>query len=249
MPTRLTQGSCQLSALTVHTERGACEAELSPSSELTFCLFSYGKGCSSGRFTRSQEQSNEIRSGSVWTERRHRTRRKAGIGLEQRAASPVAGWWAGLALWPAVLPPPPTPRLTSAALPVSSDSPPSRGPESHASQGHEAAGACRRAGTCAGGVFTGAGRRRPALAQSSSRPSCCWTSMAPCWPRAEPDLHSPGAVCALKPARPPGVTGAREVGVPPRPHPRPAKLPAALSRLHKDTAHNTHAIQKPKVHC
>ena len=177
MPTRLTQGSCQLSALTVHTERGACEAELSPSSELTFCLFSYGKGCSSGRFTRSQEQSNEIRSGSVWTERRHRTRRKAGIGLEQRAASPVAGWWAGLALWPAVLPPPPTPRLTSAALPVSSDSPPSRGPESHASQGHEAAGACRRAGTCAGGVFTGAGRRRPALAQSSSRPSCCWTSI------------------------------------------------------------------------
>lgn len=100
-----------------------------------------------------------------------------------------------------------------------------------------------------GGVFTGAGRRRPALAQSSLRPSCCWTSMAPCWPRAEPDLHSPGAVCALKPARPPGVTGAREVGVPPRPHPRPAKLPAALSRLHKDTAHNTHAIQKPKVHC
>ena len=151
MPTRLTQGSCQLSALTVHTERRACEAELSPSSELTFCLFSYGKGCSSGRFTRSQEQSNEIRSGSVWTERRHHTRRKAGIGLEQRAASPVAGWWAGLALWPAVLPPPPTPRLTSAALPVSSDSPPSRGPESHASQGHEAAGACRRAGTCAGG--------------------------------------------------------------------------------------------------
>lgn len=69
MPTRLTQGSCQLSALTVHTERGACEAELSPSSELTFCLFSYGKGCSSGRFTRSQEQSNEIRSGSVWTEK------------------------------------------------------------------------------------------------------------------------------------------------------------------------------------
>ena len=102
-----------------------------------------------------------------------RGEKEAGIGLEQRAASPVAGWWAGLALWLALLPPPPTPRLTSAALPVSSDSPPSRGPESRASQGHGAAVVCRRAGTCAGGVFTGAGRRRAALAQSSSRPSCC----------------------------------------------------------------------------
>ena len=44
------------------------------------------------------------------------TRKKeAGLGLEQRAAFPVAGWWAGLALWPALLLPPPTPRLTSAA--------------------------------------------------------------------------------------------------------------------------------------
>ena len=41
-----------------------------------------------------------------------RGEKEAGIGLEQRAASPVAGWWAGLALWLALLPPPPTPRPT-----------------------------------------------------------------------------------------------------------------------------------------
>lgn len=50
-------------------------------------------------------------------------------------------------------PPPRTPRLTSAALPVSSNSPPSRGPESRAPQGHGAAGARGRAGTCAEGLY------------------------------------------------------------------------------------------------
>lgn len=49
-------------------------------------------------------------------------------------------------------PPPCTPHLTSAALPVSSDSPPSRGPESRAPQGHGAAGASSSAGTCAEGL-------------------------------------------------------------------------------------------------
>lgn len=176
------------------------------------------------------------------------TRKKeAGLGLEQRAAFPVAGWWAGLALWPALLLPPPTPRLTSAALLVSSDSPPSRGRVTCV-PGPWVAGAHRRAGTCAGGLYR-CWETRGTPAQSSLRPSCGWTSTAPCWPRAEPDLHSPGAVCALKPARPPGATGARKVRVPPRLHPRPANFPAALSRLRKDTAHNTHAIQKPKVHC
>lgn len=84
------------------------EAELSPPSELTFCLLSFGKGCSSGCFTRSQERSNEIRSRSVWTGRRHHTRRKGSIRLERRTAAPVGGS-TGQALWPALLLPPSTP--------------------------------------------------------------------------------------------------------------------------------------------
>lgn len=217
------------------------EAELSPPSELTFCLLSYRKGCSSGCFTRSQERSNEIRSRSVWTGRRHHTRRKGSIRLEQRTAAPVAGS-APATLHPAPPAPPLQPyRCLQTAL--HHEAPSHVRPRAMGWQAPAAGPALVR------GAFTGAGRCRAAPAQSSLRPSCDWTSTAPCWPQAEPGLHSPGAVCALRLARPPGVTGAREVRVPPRPHPRPAKLPAALSRLRKDTAHNTHAIQKPKVHC
>lgn len=123
------------------------------------------------------------------------TRKKeAGLGLEQRAAFPVAGWWAGLALWPGLLPPPPTPRLTSAALLVSSDSPPSRGLESRVSQGLGVAGAHRRAGTCAGGLYR-CWETRGAPAQSSSRPSCGWSPRRPAGPR-QSRISTPLGLCA-----------------------------------------------------
>lgn len=224
------------------------EVELSPSSELTFCLFSYGKGCSSGCFTRSQERSNEIRSRSIWTGRRHHTKKGSGPRAGAEGSIPrgrVVGR-SGSVAGSAPAAPYPAPHLCS---PTSVFRQPSiTRPRVTCVPGPWVAGAHRRAGTCAGGLYR-CWETRGTPAQSSSRPSCGWTSTAPCWPRAEPDLHSPGAVCALKPARPPGATGARKVRVPPRLHPRPANFPAALSRLRKDTAHNTHAIQKPKVHC
>lgn len=169
-----------------------------------------------------------------------------------RGEKEASGWNRGRQPpWPALLPPPST--LHPPASPLQ----PYRCLQTalhHEAPSHVHPRAMGRQAPAAGPAlvrraFTGAGRCRAAPAQSSLRPSCDWTSTAPCCPQAEPGLHSPGAVCALRPARPPGVTGAREVRVPPRPHPRPAKLPAALSRLRKDTAHNTHAIQKPKVHC
>lgn len=247
-PTHLTPGPCQLSALTVHTERGVSEVELSPSSELTFCLFSYGKGCSSACFTSSQERSNEIRSRSIWTGRRHHTKKGSGPRAGAEGSIPRGGvvGRSGSVAGSAPAAPYPAPHLCS---PTSVFRQPSITRPGVTCVPGPWGGRCTPQGwhLCRGPlqVLGDAGRSGSVLLAPELR----LESMAPCWPRAEPDLHSPGAVCALKPARPPGATGARKVQVPPRLHPRPANLPAALSRLHKDTAHNTHAIQKPKVHC
>lgn len=128
-------------------------------------------------------------------------KRKRGLGLEQRAAFPVAGWWAGLALWPGLLRRS-LPRASPLCSPTSVFRQPSiTRPESRArprALGYR----CTPQGwhLCRG--LTGAGRRGALRLSPPRARAARLESTAFCWPQAEPDLHSPGAVCALEIARP-----------------------------------------------
>lgn len=107
------------------------------------------------------------------------------------------------------------------------------------------AGAHRRAGTCAGGPFTGAGRRGRS-GSSPPRARAAAGVRRPAGPQAGQSPLPWGCVRA-ETGPSPGATGVGRSSAS-RLHPRPANIGGSVKTPWRTGPQHT-AIQKPKVHC